>query len=121
LNVAALLWSRSERLEGLVERSGLVWPVHEGLPEIVAPEELDRLQERHRKEIRAAFVAVAPGATKQFFSWVMHIDLSSLARHITWGNFLGGVVCYSLVMGVLAWASAWAYNRLSSGPNPVAP
>jgi hypothetical protein len=36
--------------------------------------------------ICAAFVAVVPGATSQLFGWVMHIDLSSLARRITWGS-----------------------------------
>jgi hypothetical protein len=60
----------------------------------------------------AAFVAVAPQATSHFFSWVMHVDLSGLARHITWSSFLGGVICYSLVLGVLAWGFALAYNRL---------
>ena len=65
----------------------------------------------------AAFVAISPGATSQFFGWVMHIDLSSLARHITWSSFFGGMVCYSLVMGFLAWASAWAYNRLVGSPS----
>ena len=69
----------------------------------------------------AAFVAVAPGATSRFFGWVMHVDLSNHSRHITRASFFGGMVCYGLVMGVLAWASAWAYNRLSGGPNPIAP
>ncbi|HEY3203289.1 MAG TPA: DUF5676 family membrane protein [Thermoanaerobaculia bacterium] len=64
----------------------------------------------------AAFVAMAPGATSQFFGWVMHVDLSSLGRHITWGSFFGGMICYSLVLGILAWASAWVYNRLAAGP-----
>lgn len=48
------------RFEGLVERSGLVWPVQEGLSETGAPEELDRLRERHREEIRAAFLGATP-------------------------------------------------------------
>jgi YHS domain-containing protein len=47
------------RFEGLIERSGLVWPVQEGLPETAAPEELDRLRERHREEIRAAFLGTS--------------------------------------------------------------
>jgi hypothetical protein len=64
----------------------------------------------------AAFVAVAPGATSQFFSWVMHIDLTSLIRQMTWPSFFGGMVCFSLVMAILGWASAWAYNRLSGVP-----
>jgi hypothetical protein len=46
----------------------------------------------------------------------MHVDLSSLARHITWPSFVGGVLCFSLVMGILAGASASAYNRLAGPP-----
>jgi YHS domain-containing protein len=49
-----------QRLEGLVERTGLVWPVQQGLSERLAPEELDRLRERHRKEVHAAFLAASP-------------------------------------------------------------
>jgi 2TM family of unknown function (DUF5676) len=64
----------------------------------------------------AAFVAVAPGATSRFFGWVMHVELSNLSRHITWGSFFGGVLCYSVVVGFLAAASAWAYNRLVGEP-----
>lgn len=65
----------------------------------------------------AAFIAAAPGATSQFFSWVMHIDLTSMSRHITWSSFFGGIVSFSGLMGVLAGASAWAYNRLVASPS----
>ena len=57
LRAAQEAWNR---FEGLVERSGLVWPVQEGLSKTAAPEELDRLRERHREEIRAAFLATSP-------------------------------------------------------------
>jgi hypothetical protein len=60
----------------------------------------------------AGLVALAPEATTQVFGWVMHIDLSSLARPITWLSFFGGMLCYSFLLGILAWASACAYNRL---------
>ena len=66
----------------------------------------------------AVFVAIAPGATAQAFSWVMHIDLTGLARHISWLSFFGGMVCFSLVIAVLASAAAWAYNRLT-GTQPA--
>ena len=65
--------------------------------------------------ICAAFVALVPQTTTRFFGWMMHIDLTGLARHITWGSFLGGILCYSVIIGLLAGASAWAYNRLSVG------
>lgn len=65
----------------------------------------------------AALVAIAPEATSQFLGWIMHIDLSSLSRHITWWSFFAGMVWYGLVAGALASASAWAYNRLVASPS----
>lgn len=65
----------------------------------------------------AALVAIAPEATSQFLGWIMHIDLSSLSRHITWWSFFAGMVWYGLVTGALASASAWAYNRLVASPS----
>jgi len=47
----------------------------------------------------AAVVAISPQATTQFFGWVMHIDLSSMTRHITWSSFFGGILCYSMLVG----------------------
>lgn len=64
----------------------------------------------------AAFVAVAPEITSQLFGLVMHVDLSRLARHVTWPSFFGGILCFSLLMGILAGASARAYNRLLGTP-----
>ena len=68
----------------------------------------------------AALVVVAPEATSRFFGWAMHIDLSSLSRHITWSSFFGGVVWYSLVTATLASTVAWAYNRLVTSPGETA-
>ena len=65
----------------------------------------------------AALVAIAPEATSRFLGWAMHVDLSSLNRHITWSSFFGGILWYSLVTGTLASASAWAYNRLAGAPS----
>lgn len=62
----------------------------------------------------AFFVAVAPEATSRFFSFVFHVDLTSLARHITWGSFLGGILCFSFGVAVHFGAAAWLYNRSAS-------
>lgn len=62
----------------------------------------------------AFFVAVTPEATSQFFSYVFHIDLTGLARHITWGSFLGGILCFSFGVAVHFGAAAWLYNRSAS-------
>lgn len=66
--------------------------------------------------ICAVLVAAAPGATSRFFGWVFHIDLAGLTREVTWANSFGGMLGFSLVTAVLAWASAFAYNRLSGVP-----
>ena len=66
--------------------------------------------------ICAVLVAAAPGVTSRFLSWVLHIDLTGLSREVTWAKFFGGMLGFSLVTAILAWASAWAYNRLSVVP-----
>ena len=48
------------RFENLMAESGLVWPAQEGLAETLTPEELHRLREKHRDEIRLVFLAAPP-------------------------------------------------------------
>ena len=57
-------------------------------------------------------VSIVSAASYIVCAAFVHVDLSSLARHITWPSFFGGMLCFSLVMGILAGASASAYNRL---------
>jgi small-conductance mechanosensitive channel len=59
-------------------------------------------------------VAIAPGATSSFFGWVFHIDLSSLARPISVTSFVGGLIVYSIFVGVFVAAAGWMYNRLTA-------
>jgi YHS domain-containing protein len=47
-------------LADLMAKSGLVWPAQDGLPETLSPEEIDRLREKHRGDIRRAFLAATP-------------------------------------------------------------
>ena len=63
--------------------------------------------------ICAFFVAVAPEATTNFAGHLIHADLSGIARSLTSGNFLGGLVCWTLGAGLVAGALAWLYNRLA--------
>jgi hypothetical protein len=64
--------------------------------------------------ICAFFVAVAPQATADFIGYLLHINLSGLARPISWGSYFGGV------LGVGVWTGLWAavvakfYNLLIS-------
>ena len=63
------------------------------------------------------FVAVAPGATSSFFSWVFHIDLTGMARPISVASFIGGLVLFSLFLGVCVSAAAWLYNKFTDTPS----
>lgn len=59
------------------------------------------------------FVAVAPEATTNFAGHLIHADLSSFTRSLTWGTFFGGLVCWTLGTGLVAAALAGLYNRLA--------
>ena len=62
----------------------------------------------------ALAVVVAPGLTARFFSYVFHIDLTSLSRSITWGSFFGGLLCFSVGVVIHVGLTAWCYNRLTA-------
>lgn len=63
----------------------------------------------------AFFVAVAPGSTAVFFSYLLHVDLTGLARPIGWGSFFAGLLGTGLVGALFAAAVAGLYNRFSRG------
>ena len=48
------------RLEDRMAATGLSWPVRDGLPETLSPEELQRLRVAHGEEIRLAFLEARP-------------------------------------------------------------
>lgn len=58
-------------------------------------------------------VAVAPGATSSFFGWMFHIDLSGMARTISVSSFIGGLIVFSVLVGICVAAAAWLYNRFT--------
>jgi uncharacterized BrkB/YihY/UPF0761 family membrane protein len=62
--------------------------------------------------ICAFFVAVSPGATAAFFSYLFHADLTGIVRPISWGSFVLGLVGTTLGMALMAAGVAWLYNRL---------
>jgi hypothetical protein len=61
----------------------------------------------------ALIVAVAPEFATSLFSNVVHLDLTPLARKVTWGNAVGGLLFWGLGMGVVFAFGAWLYNRVA--------
>jgi hypothetical protein len=59
------------------------------------------------------FVVIAPGATSAFFSYVLHIDLTSLARPLTWGSFVAGLVTITIGFAIAAGLVGSTYNTLA--------
>jgi 2TM family of unknown function (DUF5676) len=64
--------------------------------------------------ICAFFVAVAPEATAEFIGYLLHIDLSGLARPISWASYVAGVLGVGIWTGLWAAAAAQFYNLLIS-------
>lgn len=60
----------------------------------------------------AALVAVAPGTIAAFFSYVLHIDRTGLARAVTWRSYSGGLVCITLGTAVVLGFVGWLHNVL---------
>jgi len=63
----------------------------------------------------ALIVAVAPEFATNLFGNVVHLDLTPLARNVTWGNAVGGLVFWGLGTGVVFAFAAWLYNRAARG------
>ena len=63
--------------------------------------------------ICAFFVAVAPEATTRFAGHLIHVDLSGFTRTLSWGNFFGGLLCWTLGTALVTSALSLIYNRLA--------
>ena len=61
----------------------------------------------------AVAVAIAPGSTTAFAGYLIHADLSGLARTLTWGSFMGGLLAWTLGASVTFWLGAVIYNGLT--------
>ncbi len=62
----------------------------------------------------AFFVVIAPDAAKAFFGSITHLDLTSLPYRLTWGSFVGSLVCWFAGAALVFGAGAWLYNRFSN-------
>ena len=63
----------------------------------------------------ALFVAIAPSAATALFSNVLHLDLTGLARPLTLGSFVGGLIFWGLGTTLVFGVAAVLYNWLSGG------
>ena len=59
----------------------------------------------------ALAVAVAPAGTAGFLSFVTHYDLTDRFRLLTPGNFVGGLLAWSLGTAAFTALLAWFYNQ----------
>jgi hypothetical protein len=57
-------------------------------------------------------VAIAPGPTTDFAGYLIHMNLSGLSRSLTFGSFVGGLICWTVGTGLTFWLAAAIYNRL---------
>ena len=64
--------------------------------------------------ICAFFFAVAPEATAVAIGYLLHINLSGLARSITWPSYIAGVLAVGLWTALWAAVAAAIYNAWSS-------
>lgn len=62
----------------------------------------------------AVIVAIAPGSTTAVISYLLHLDLTALARPLTWGSFATGIVCVSLAVAFAVALLGALYNRFAA-------
>lgn len=66
----------------------------------------------------AAAVALAPEATSTLAGAVIHADLSSITRDMTWGIFFGGLLFWVVLAAAFFAVVAFAYNALRGSGIP---
>lgn len=59
----------------------------------------------------ALIVAVVPGAAVGFFGYILHLDLTGLARPVTVANFVGGLFAWTIGVGIVFGLGGAFYNR----------
>lgn len=59
------------------------------------------------------FVLLAPQPTMAFFSSIFHANLTSITLTVTWGNFITGLLFWSIGTGLFAALLARLYNKFS--------
>ena len=62
--------------------------------------------------ICSLLIVIAPNGVMQLTGYMLHSDLGNLGWTMSWAGFFAGLVAWSVLAGVLAWAAAAIYNRL---------
>lgn len=62
------------------------------------------------------FFAAAPGPTAAFVGWALHLDVTAMARPVSFANLVTGMAFLGAYVGVLVGVTAAVYNRLVSRP-----
>lgn len=62
--------------------------------------------------ICSLFVFSMPGGMMQMSGHMVHADLGQMSWRLSWVGFVYGLVAWSIIAGVMAWAVAALYNRL---------
>lgn len=63
--------------------------------------------------ICGALIAFAPGAVSSFFGWVLHVDLSTMARPISAASYVGGLVVFATFVWLVVALVLTLYNRFT--------
>jgi hypothetical protein len=63
--------------------------------------------------ICSLLVVLIPGLMMQMSGDMLHADLTGLDWTMHWGGFFSGLILWSVLPGLLVWAVAGLYNRLS--------
>lgn len=68
--------------------------------------------------ICGAIVAFAPGAVSSLFGWILHIDVSTMARPISVTSYVGGLVLVAAFVWFVVAGVSILYNRFTES-SPV--
>ncbi len=62
--------------------------------------------------ICSLFVFLMPAGMMQMSGHMVHADLGHMSWTLNWFGFIFGLLAWSIIAGVMAWAVAALYNRL---------
>ena len=63
--------------------------------------------------ICSALVALIPGATLRMTGYMVHAELAAFQWSLSFANFIGGLVLWSVLSGLVVWLVARIYNRIA--------